>query len=64
MGTAGMQSPPPEAAVRLLTTEEFMKRPEGRQGGYELEFGRIVGKPMPNRVHGEVALNIGTALKL
>ena len=51
-----------EPSERLVTTAEFMAMPEGA-GGHELEYGRIVEKPMPNREHGEITGNVTAALK-
>jgi Uma2 family endonuclease len=37
----------------------FLERPENRDRRLELIEGEIVEKPMPNQIHGRLAMNIG-----
>src|SRR4051794_22018075 len=52
------------AGTKLLTAEEFARRPEPEDGSREeLVRGEIVTMPPPGFRHGEIALQIGFILK-
>lgn len=54
----------PATATKLLSAEEFARRPEPEDGSREeLVRGEIVTMPPPSFRHGEVAAQIGFVLK-
>jgi Uma2 family endonuclease len=53
------------AATQLLTAEEFFALPDPNDGSkQELVRGKVVTMPGPGWEHGEVQVNIATAIKL
>jgi Uma2 family endonuclease len=52
------------APPKLLTTEEFARRPEPEDGSREeLVRGEVITMPPPGFRHGEVTMQIGFVLK-
>jgi Uma2 family endonuclease len=48
----------------LLTADEFFRLYSGKDGYYELVRGEVIELAPPNWEHGEVALSIGSALRI
>src|SRR5262245_28484939 len=54
----------PAAATKLLTAEEFLRRPEPPDGSREeLVRGKVVTMPAPGFRHGQVAVQVAFVLK-
>jgi Uma2 family endonuclease len=52
--------------IKLMTAEEFYEfvhRPENKDRCFELERGKVVEMPPPNKYHGRVCLKVGTILE-